>query len=172
MHYSLGEKINDEVKEQLEKIKKIIHETKCKPVFISFDDDRGSQSWHRETFKKYEHLILEGKSIVEIIYYLGHLYMWPISDLLHLLKNERDKSMNSDLYSDENSNHININSFKSIFSLKETTNDKSEIGTTKDSYVMDLFSIKTTIKSLIDENFSNVAFVLPFNLIIPNVSTS
>ncbi|KAK8884253.1 hypothetical protein M9Y10_043361 [Tritrichomonas musculus] len=98
--------------------------------------------------------------------------MWPISDLLHLLKNERDKSMNSDLYSDENSNHININSFKSIFSLKETTNDKSEIGTTKDSYVMDLFSIKTTIKSLIDENFSNVAFVLPFNLIIPNVSTS
>ena len=82
------------------------------------------------------------------------------------MKNERDKSLDSKLYFDKKTNPININSFNSIVLLNETIDDKSEIGTMKDSYTIDLFFIKSTIQSLVDENFTDLAFILPFNLIL------
>lgn len=86
LHYSIGERINVDTKNELSKCIKILKKTKFVPIFIASDGDRGSDTWHTEAFLKYKKLILEGKSLEEILEELDNLYLWPVSDLFHLFK--------------------------------------------------------------------------------------
>ncbi|KAK8876455.1 hypothetical protein M9Y10_006666 [Tritrichomonas musculus] len=51
IHFSLGEKRNECVRINIEKICEIFEKTNFDPVFISSDGDSGSDSWHEEAFK-------------------------------------------------------------------------------------------------------------------------
>ena len=166
VHFNHGEKINHDVHERVDNLCEILEESKFIPVFISSDGDKGSDSWHVEAFGRYEQDILDGKSVFEIIDSLGELIRWPTSDLMHLLKNERDKSLHSELFFDEKCDSLDIFNFETIVSEKATTNDTTEIGTMKDSYVIDLYSLKSTINCIVDQDFIELAFILPFQLIL------
>jgi hypothetical protein len=68
---------------------KVLKECGFIPRFVATDGDNGMDAEHNEAFKRYESKTDNHHEIVLWLFREGWLKDWPISDLLHLMKNAR-----------------------------------------------------------------------------------
>ena len=67
LHFAIGSKINESVRQEFEGIVEQVNKTKFKVIFIASDGDTGSEKWHYEAFLQYEEFIMQGYNLSQIL---------------------------------------------------------------------------------------------------------
>ena len=141
-----------------------IHNIICR--FTSTDGDRFFNGEHEDAFLLYKEILESGGSIDEILEIVKKTIsekLWPISDILHILKNTRVTMLfrNIGLSLLNNFNPDELNEF---ISIKSCLNDKTSQGSMKDSYPLTIFGFESFMSSI---NYDESNFLItPFFLII------
>lgn len=147
----------------------IVNNFNMKIVFKSTDGDRFFNEDHEHAFSLYSDILESGGSIDDIIEVVKKFITenaWPISDLLHILKNIRVYSLFKNIGLSLLSKY-DPSELENFLEYKNCLKDKSSQGSMKDSYPLFLFGFESFMKS-VDFNQSHF-LICPFFLIIEAV---
>lgn len=155
---SKGGQINKDIHQQIDYT--ILQLSKYfKIIFKCTDGDPGTDQWHSMKFKNlYNYLTLDLSQIITMV----HLDQWPISDFLHILKNQRCRLFH-DLSLTIDSERISLNSFYRMIPSKSYS-DKTNLSKFNDKLALIAFSIKNLQILLNNSKLSHFYFLLPFSL--------
>lgn len=150
--------MNENIKLQIDDIVSQLS-SHFKIVFKCTDGDQGTNIWHSQKFDEIsKYLILNLSEIIKFIQF----DQWPISDFLHILKNQRCRLFHN-LSLIGNSEIISMNSFYDILHTKAFS-DKSSLSKFNDKLALDVFSMKNTQTLMNLSKHSHFYYLLPFAL--------
>ena len=128
-------------------------------IFKCTDGDQGTNIWHSYKFDEiYNNIYLSLSQIIKFIQF----DQWPISDFLHLLKNQRCRLFH-DVSLTGSSEIISLNNFYDILQTKSLS-DKSNLSKFNDKLALDVFSIENTQTLMNLSKHSHFYYLLPFAL--------
>ena len=136
--------------------------------FIATDGDKGFDPMHYKWFtQNVEPILKEEISFIDKIKKLAQLKRFPVSDLLHLLKNARSHMLKHIICLDPDTfKCLNMTEFEKAVDLGSIISDRSNIAAMKDTYCLKLFSWESLIKLLSKQRFDGAFYALPFIYII------
>ena len=155
----------------LQCIKEIISKLESKKIIIDFictDGDHKYDDLHENFFDIIFHLHKANFSFIEIVALLSETKMnnFPLSDLLHLLKNLRSALIFYGVEIDNAKSACVLPENLNLYFLGKAISDKTSHGKMKDNYPFMIFSSSTIEKAIQNNDWNFVFYALPFNLII------
>ena len=145
--------------EILTKIDSILNQMKGRfqIIFKCTDGDPGTNNWHIQKFNSIQRFLC--LNLDQIIRYIV-FDQWPISDFLHIIKNQRCRLFHP-LSLTFDSEIISINDYYQIFKTKSFS-DKSNLSKFNDKMALLVFSIKNVQILMNLQKDSLLYYLLPF----------
>ena len=156
--FSSSGQMNDSIKLKFEDVLTHLRD-RFNIVFKCSDGDQGTNEWHIQKFELvYKIMTLDLSEIIKLISFNE----WPISDFLHLIKNQRSRLFHN-VSLTINSEIISLDVFHSYIPSKSFS-DKSSLSKFSDKLALFTFSIDNIQKLMNIKKHSCLYYLLPFTL--------
>jgi hypothetical protein len=141
--------------------------------FDATDGDAGVQPIHQKMFKLYEHFTIDHDlgTIVDCLTESGPLIHWPITDLLHLMKNARTRIILGSLAFSATSKVITADSLNATLGIGRPLSAKKPLDLIKDELALELFTLNNLLRLVDVPDIAGAYFMMPFvclNLAVRN----
>lgn len=128
-------------------------------IFICSDGDPGTNSWHLRYFNyAYEYLNMPLENLIKCL----QIKKWPISDFLHLIKNQRCRLLHN-LSLTMHSEIITIDDFFT-YTKSKSYSEKNKLSKFNDKLALISFSIRNLQILMNLSKSSHFYYLLPFSL--------
>jgi hypothetical protein len=168
-------RIDDEIRGIRDKLCEVMGANGFSSTFVATDGDTGVSGAHHQAFSLYSHFAV-GVDLTTIVSHLTDngtrdLTHWPISDLLHLMKNARARVVMGLLAFTSGARTINGDSLNEVLTVGRALTDCTALDLLKDELALYTFTLHNLLKLYNHADFDGAYFLLPFvalNLAVRN----